>query len=92
MCTLHVFTPACCHPSLVQLPDLSSLGWLSAVGALMSTLHMFTPACCRPSSFVQLPDLSSLGWLSAVGALMSVTYSVGGSALSLNSALPRDQV
>ena len=57
----------------------------------MSTLHMFTPACCHPS-LVQLPDLSSLGWLSAVGALMSVTYSVGGSALSLNSALPRDQV
>lgn len=40
----------------------------------------------------QLPDLGSLGWVSGVGAAMSILYSVGGSALSLHSALPRDQV
>ena len=59
-------------------------------------LHAFyvinTPSLSLVPTVMQLPDLSSLGWLSAVGALMSVTYSVGGAALSLNSALPRDQV
>lgn len=40
----------------------------------------------------QLPDLGSLGWVSGVGAIMSILYSVGGSALSFHSALPRDQV
>ena len=40
----------------------------------------------------QLPDLGSLGWVSGVGAAMSVLYSVGGSALALNTALPRSEV